>query len=81
MEFDWAEADFVLANSTCFTNELMYKISEKSTLMKEGSWMITFSKKIPHADHLQIKDDDKRCWECVLSIKKIMSWGAATVNV
>lgn len=79
--FDWSDADFVLANSTCFTIDLMTKISEKASLMKKGSWMITFSKKIANADPLQIKDEEKRDWECVLSIKKFMSWGAATVNV
>lgn len=30
LEHDWSNADFVLANSTCFDMELMQKIANKS---------------------------------------------------
>lgn len=82
LEFDWwTTSDLVLANSTCFDLSLMLKIAEKASLMKKGSWMITLTKKLPTADPLYTRDPDFRDWECVLSIKMVMSWGYATVNV
>lgn len=59
----------------------MNKIAEKSSLMKKGSWMVTLTKKLPTSDPLFNREEDKRDWECVLSIKKIMSWGLATVHI
>lgn len=38
--------------------------------MKVGSWMVTLTKKLPTSDPLITRDEDKRDWECVLSIKK-----------
>ena len=82
MEFDWwTNSDLVLANSTCFDLSLMLKIAEKASLMKKGSWMITLTKKLPTADPLHFRDPNQRDWECLLSIKMVMSWGYATVNV
>jgi hypothetical protein len=81
LEFDWSNADFVLANSTCFEMSLMYKIAEKASLLKKDSWMVTLTKKLPSADPLYVREEEKRDWECLLSIKKLMSWGYATVNI
>jgi hypothetical protein len=82
LEFDWwSEADLVLANSTCFEFNLMLEISERASKMKKGSWMITLTKKLPSADPIHERDPLKRDWECVLSIKMVMSWGYATVNI
>jgi hypothetical protein len=82
LEFDWwSEADLVLANSTCFEFSLMLEIAERASRMKKGSWMITLTKKLPSADPIHERDPEKRVWECVLSIKMVMSWGYATVNV
>jgi hypothetical protein len=49
--------------------------------MKKGAWMITLTKKLPSADPTYIKEEEKRDWECLLSIKQSMSWGPATVNI
>jgi hypothetical protein len=49
--------------------------------MKKGAWMITLTKKLPNADPIHIRDPSERDWECVLSLKMVMSWGYATVNV
>lgn len=73
-------ADIVLANSTCFDIELMQKISDLATQMKKGSWILTLTKKLPASDPNIVRDDNKREWECVLSVKREMSWGLATVN-
>lgn len=59
----------------------MQQISEKTSLMKKGSWMVTLTKKLPTSDPLMTRDDDKRDWECLLSIKRQMSWGIATVHI
>lgn len=47
LDFDWKDADFVLANSTCFDKELMLKIYEKSKQMKQGSYFLTLTKGFP----------------------------------
>lgn len=78
MKYDWSNCDFVLANSTCFDMDLMQKIADKASLMKKGSWVLTLTKRLPSAD---IKDESRREWDCVYSIKKQMSWGVATVNL
>ncbi len=82
LEFDWwTNADLVLANSTCFDMKFMTLIAGKASLMKKGSWMITLTKKLPTADPVYAKDVESREWECVLTIKMLMSWGYATVNI
>jgi hypothetical protein len=84
LQYDWwTDADIVLANSTCFEYTLMLKIAEKASLMKKGSWMITLTKKLPTADplHTKMLEEEKREWYCELSVKMIMSWGYATVNL
>jgi hypothetical protein len=82
LEFDWwSTADLVIANSTCFEFPFMVKIGEKASLMKTGSWMITLTKKLPNADPIHNRNPNERDWECLLSLKMIMSWGYATVNV
>lgn len=82
LKFDWwTEADLVLANSTCFEFSMMVEIAERASRMKKGSWMITLTKKLPSADPIYERDPAKRDWECLLSIKMIMSWGYGTVNI
>lgn len=43
--------------------------------------MITLTRKLPTADPLYTRNLEERDWECVMSVKMIMSWGYATVNV
>jgi hypothetical protein len=47
----------------------MQSISEKCKLLKKGCWLFTLTKKIPSAE----TEDPE--WECVISIKREMSWG------
>jgi len=42
--------------------------------------MITLTKKLPTSDPLMTLEE-KINWECLLSIKRMMSWGHATVHV
>lgn len=60
----------------------MTKIAEKAELMDKGTWFVTLTKKLPGC---YIKEDEtsnqNANWECVHSIKRVMSWGHATVNI
>ena len=70
MEF-LKETDFVLANSTCFSEELMEQLAERLKEMKRGSWVVTFTKRLPDFD----------TWDAFKTIKKPMTWGMVTVNI
>ena len=50
---------------------------------KKGSWFITMSKRLPHAEKYNPLDTSKGelHWEVILAIKLKMSWGQATVNL
>ncbi len=74
MKFDWSHADFAIANSTCFDADLMQLITDLSRKMKVGSWFVTLTKKLTQYEN-------SKDWELVLSIKRTMSWGQATVNI
>jgi hypothetical protein len=74
------DADFVLANSTCFENELLMELAKKCSELKKGTWMLTLTKKLPSCESGWIEGKPAE-WECVLSVKKAMSWGLATVHL
>ena len=65
---NWADADFIFANSTCFDHEMMRKIGEQP--LKYGTIGVSFTKTIPGEN-----------WIVLESIKKNMSWGEATVYI
>ena len=44
-EYDFTNGDFILINSTWFDRDLMKKIYEKSKGWKEGTWLLTITKK------------------------------------
>ena len=76
---NWSEADFIVANSTCFSEDLMQGMAEAASKCKKGSWFVTLTKRLPTSD---VKyGEDKKEWNCELSIKLKMSWGLATINV
>lgn len=72
LSFDWSEASIILANSTCFSLELMQSISEKTKEFKKGAFIITFTKKLPDLD------ED---WMICDGFRRLMSWGIATIYV
>ena len=72
LNFDWEESSLVFANSTCFSNELMTKMSKKADTLKKGTFLITFTKCLP---------DLSSDWKIREPFKKEMSWGIATVFV
>ena len=67
---DWSDADVVLANSTCYSDEFMDKISDIALGLKKGAFVITFTKRLPASDFnvLEYELHD-------------MSWGGATVYI
>jgi hypothetical protein len=86
--FNWAEeADFVLANSTVFTDDLMNELVKRAKIMKKGAWFVTLSAKLPGAQergkiqNLDDKEEEKSEWELVASAKLPMSWGNATMHI
>ena len=79
----WHEADMVFANSTCFDVQMMERIYEQSLKCKRGTWFVTMSKRLPHAERVPRDGEPPEGlhWEFILAIKLQMSWGKATVNV
>ena len=69
-DFDWSDGDFVFANSTNFDEELMKSLSEKSTLLKPGSIVVTLTKPIKNNK-----------FEMVEVMRSKMSWGRATIYI
>ena len=72
LEFEWKDASFVFANSTCFSPELMQNLSKKSEELKVGTFFVTFTKRLPNLSEN---------WEVKEGFRRLMSWGIATVYV
>lgn len=64
------ECDVWLANSTCFTAELLESLANTVSDMPVGTIGITLTKKLPSYK-----------WEVVSSTFTMMSWGPATVHI
>ena len=69
----WNEPSVILANSTCFSVDLMVEIGKKANKeCPSGTIIITFTKRIPG-----LTTD----WELKDGFRRLMSWGAGTVYV
>ena len=73
-EFDWAsDADLIFCNSTCFTPPMMEQIYQKALASKKGSWFLTMSKKLPHAETLtdinESAESEQIHWELIVAIR------------
>ena len=82
-EVPWSDSDMVFANSTCFGGDMMEQIYQKSLKCKKGTWFVTMSKRLPHAEKVGQGEtpSNNLHWEFILAIKLQMSWGKATVNL
>ncbi|MCQ2818219.1 MAG: hypothetical protein MJ252_13210 [archaeon] len=70
---DWSSASVILANSTCFSNELMAEIGRKAKAeCKSGTIIISFTKRV-----IGLGDE----WELKDGFRRVMSWGIATIYV
>ena len=67
-EYDWSDASFLFANSTCFDFEMMARIG--NIPVKPGTLGVSFTKPFYREE-----------WKILESIKKPMSWGPATVYI
>ena len=61
----------IFCNSTCFSIAMMEEIHNMSLKCKKGSWFVTMSKRLPHAEVVSegnpARDDIH--WEFILAIK------------
>ena len=67
---DWRDGDIVFANSTCYDDELMTKISLLAAGMKKGSFFVSFTKRLPINDFVVLEHTMER-----------MSWGEAPIYI
>ena len=72
LQYDWSEASFLFANSTCFSLELMNSLSQKAEQLKKATIFVTFTKKLPNLSEN---------WEIRDGFRRVMSWGIATIYV
>jgi len=72
LKHDWSECSFVFANSTCFSNELMLELSKKAEELVEGTFFVTFTKRLPCLSEN---------WLTKPGFRRMMSWGYATIYV
>ena len=65
----WSDADLVLANATCFDEDLVTQITQKCTELKKGAWIITTTKylaKIPFS----VNSEGVEMFQNIISIKR-----------
>jgi hypothetical protein len=67
---EWTDADIVLANSTCFEDELMQKLAANAVRMRAGARFITFTRPLTSTE-----------FEIVDTVNLGMSWGLATCYI
>ena len=72
LDYNWSKVSVVFANSTCFSMELMEKLSKKAGELKEGSFFVTFTNELQNLSGR---------WIVKNGFKRIMSWGIATIYV
>lgn len=72
LSYDWSDASFVFANSTCFTAELMQALAKKAEDLKPGTFFVTFTKKLPGLSSN---------WDLRAGFRRLMSWGIATIYI
>lgn len=70
-EIEWHGADMIFANSTCYTADMMEIIYSQSLKCKKGSWFVSMSKRLPHAERVTEDNPvhDDLHWEFILAIK------------
>jgi hypothetical protein len=72
LKHDWSSSSLILANSTCFSQELMLALSKKADELRPGTFFVTFTKKLP-----ELSDN----WTICDGFRRLMSWGIATVYI
>lgn len=70
LEDDWSDGDFIFANSTCFSLDLIDSISKLGEKLRPGSIFVTFTKALT-----------SKAFEVLEQVRLKMSWGPATVYI
>ncbi|OQR97292.1 hypothetical protein ACHHYP_12213 [Achlya hypogyna] len=68
LDLDWADADVVFANSTCFDAALLGALAAQAERLRAGAHVITFTKPL-----------ESTAFDIVFKQRYGMSWGPATV--
>ena len=73
LKHSWTQASVVLANSTCFSVDLMAQLSKKADEeLQPGAFFITFTKRLSNlGDNWDVRD----------GFRRLMSWGIATIYI
>ncbi len=71
LDFDWTDGDVVFANSTCFDEDLMAKLSRMAEGLKPGAVLVTFTRGLTYMQK----------FELLQKKRERMSWGPATVFI
>ena len=70
LEDDWSDGDLIFANSTCFSLDLIDRISKLGEKLRPGSIFVTFTKGLT-----------SKAFEVLEQVRLKMSWGPATVYI
>ena len=80
----WQDADMIFINSTCFNQEMMEQIYQQSLSCKRGTWVVTNTMPLPHAEKVPEGGDppEHLHWQKIYKTSQLqMSWGKATLNL
>jgi hypothetical protein len=67
---DWSSADVLFMNSTCYDERLMTALASISERMAQGSFCVTFTKRLPSG-----------LWRVLEAEAHRMTWGNATIYI
>jgi hypothetical protein len=71
MKYDWSDGTVIFVSSTCYTRDVMTKISDLCNKLKAGTVLITLTRPL----------DVKRGWRIIDKFEGETSWGACTVFI
>lgn len=54
LQHDWSDADVVVANASCFDEELLGDLAAKCAMLKEGALVVTLGEQIVGHGHLAL---------------------------
>jgi len=73
LKHSWKDASFILANSTCFSADLMSALAKKAeNELQSGAFFVTFTNRLPNLG---------TNWDLRDGFRRLMSWGIATIYI
>lgn len=70
-QFDWSDGTVIFVSSTCYTRDVMTKISSLCDKLRPGTKLITLTRPL----------DAKNGWRVIDKFEGETSWGACTVFI